>query len=49
MESSKGDLLIALPLGPFKAPTIFLVDTGAQLSALWAEEAACSGTVTDKK
>lgn len=37
-ENNKGDLLITFPLGPFKTPVTFLVDTGAQMLALWADK-----------
>ena len=48
-ESDKGDLLITFPLGPFKTPVTFLVDTGAQISALRQDVADHNGIVADKK
>lgn len=37
------------PLGPFKTPVTFLVDTGAQMSALQRDVADNNGIVANKK
>ena len=41
--------MITFPLGPFKTPVTFLVDTGAQISALQTEVAKRNGIIADKK
>lgn len=48
-ENNQGDLLATFPLGPFKTPVIFLIDTGAQMSALSTDMGSRSGVVPDKK
>lgn len=48
-ENSKGNSLIMFPLGPFKTPVTFLVDTGAQMSALQRDVADNNGIVANKK
>ena len=47
-ENKQGDLLVTFPLGPFKTPVTFLVDTEAQMSALNANTTGQSGIVPDK-
>ena len=41
--------MITFPLGPFKTPVTFLVDTGAQMSALRTDVANRNGIIADKK
>ena len=41
--------MIAFPPGLFKTPVTFLVDMGAQMSALRADVAYCNGIIADKK
>lgn len=41
-KNSQGDLIITFPLGPFKYLVIFVVATGAQMSAFQTEVAACA-------
>lgn len=49
-KNSKGGLLTTTcPIGPHKVPLTFLVDTGAQVSALKVEDASSCGIVPSKK
>ncbi|XP_064512722.1 uncharacterized protein LOC135415096 [Pseudopipra pipra] len=48
-ENNQGDLVITFPLGPFKSLVTFVVDTGAQVSALQTEAAIQCGIKPDKK
>lgn len=48
-KNSKGDLLTTCPIGPYKVPVTFLVDTGAQMSALKVEDASSCGIIPSKK
>lgn len=48
-ENSQGDLIIAFPLGHLKYLVIFVVDTGAQMSAFQSEVAALVNYATQEK
>lgn len=49
IKNSKGDLLTTYPIGPHKVPITFLVDTGAQMSALKVEDASSHGIIPSNK
>jgi len=47
--NNKGDLLITVAVGPKRRPVTFLVDTGAQITALsWVEAERCGISVPSK-